>query len=317
MWSDDLTQLRSLVAVLDTGSIARAARLTGYSTAAISRHLASLERDLGLALFKRTGRSLTPSPVARAAADGARLVLDEADYFNAQLRTLARGESGVIRFAYVRAAATTLVPMILAEMRRRAPDARVVLIERAVGEDVADLLRSSDADAGTVWGHPAPEPDGLVIEPLLADSLLLLTSQDRDDLHEDPRDLSRLVGEPFSSHPARTVGSPPLVDRLFVEQGLPAPNVTHWLTDHSTAKAYVAAGVVIAMIPALGVSDSSPGVRRSVVVDDFRHIFLARSSGQPHPLFAPLAASVHAAASSYRGLGVRYTGSATSEPCGE
>lgn len=310
MWTDDLRVLRSLVAVVDTGSVARAARVTGYSATAVSRHISGLEAELELPLFERTGRSLRPSTIARMTADRARLVIEEAEILRSSVQAMSRGEAGMIRFGYFRAAATTLIPPVLAEMREHHPNVRVSLRECAVGEEITDLLRGGELDAGFVWGHTQPDTDGLVVEPIVSDALLLLTALDREDLHETPRDLSRLVGEPFSSHPAKTVGSPPIVDDLFLSQGLPAPTVTHWLTDHASAKAYIAAGLVVALIPALGVSDASPGVRRSIVVDDFRRVYLARPQGRPHPLSGVFDAAVRRAAHDYRGTGVRYIGRA-------
>ncbi|NHI17979.1 LysR family transcriptional regulator [Microbacterium excoecariae] len=309
MWTDDLTALRSLIAVVDAGSIAQAARDTGYSATAVSRHLTQIEKSLGMTLFERTARSIRASPMARMTADRARLVVEEADYLRRSIEALAHADDGIVRFAYFRAASATLIPGVLSEIKRRSPAVTVALSEYAVGEEVADALRRGEADIGLVWGHPEPDADGLAVEPLLADALLLLTAQDRDDLHENPRDFARLSRESFSSHPTNTVGSPPLVDQLFLTRGLPAPTVTHWITDHAVAKAYAAAGIVISMIPALGISDSAPGVRRSVVVDDFRRIFLATARGADFPLRALVSGAVHDAARAFRGLGVAYVGS--------
>lgn len=306
MWSDDLTRLRSLVAVIDSGSVAAAAASTGYSPAAVSRHLSSLERELGLALFERTARSLRPSVLARVIGDKAHLLLEEAESFADEVRQLAEGTAGVVRLAYFRAVGTTLLPRILAEMQAIRPDVRIVTMECTLGEEVTSLLLSGQADLGFTWGHPDVEDDGLHSFPLLSDALVLMTSAERGDLHADPADLRRLVGEPFVGPLSYRTGSPPVVDRMFLERGLPAPTVRHRVTDHAMSKAMIANGAGVALLPALGVSDTAPGLRRSIVTKDFRTVYLARSSQRtPPPPVAALEAAIRRVVRAYRGFGVQ------------
>lgn len=306
MWSDDLTRLRSLVAVIDTGSVAAAAADTGYSAAAVSRHLSSLERELGLVLFERTARSLRPSVLARVIGDKAHLLLEEAQSFADEVRQLAEGTAGVVRLAYFRAVGTTLLPQILSEMHTIRPDVRIVTMECTLGDEVTGLLQSGQADLGFTWGHPDKDDDGLHATALLSDALVLMTSVERDDLHSEPEDLQRLVGEPFIGPLSYRTGAPPIVDRMFLERGLPTPTVVHRVSDHAMSKAMIATGAVVALLPALGVSDASPGLRRSIVARDFRTVYLARASQRaPSPPVAVLEAAIRRVVRDYRGFGVR------------
>jgi len=303
----DLAALRSFVAVVDNGSIVDAARVCGYSAPAVSRHIGALERELGVTLFERTGRSVRPSVAARALAERARLLLEEAEQFDREARALATGDIGVIRLAYFRAAGATIVPRALAVLEALRPGAKVLLIECELSEDVEALLRSRDADLGFVWGFPEPQPTDLVTSLLFRESLVLMTSVDRDDLHEQPHDLSRLTGEVFASAPGHR-GAPPIVDRLFESRGLPRPTVTHRPTDHAMLRSLVMAGVVINLIPALGVSDIAPGVRRSVAVPDFRRTYLSWADASVNPLVAAMVRAVRIAGAEFSGFGVDYVG---------
>lgn len=310
----DLSVLRSFVAVIDHGSVVAAARETGFSAAAVSRHLASLERDLGLMLFRRTARSIQPSIAARVLAEKARLLLDEAAQFERDAKALARGDEGVIRIAYFRAVGTTLVPRLLAALAEVRPNLRVTLIECSLSEEVATFLHAGGADLGFLWGHAdpvgtGPEPDddttGLIVAALFSEALVLLTAQDREDLHEDPSDLSRLAGENFAMAPGRG-GSPPLVNQMFLEAGLPTPNVTHRPLDHAMQRSLIAAGLVVSLTPALGVSDEHPGVRRSAVLQDFRRTYIAYPRSAPGPHVPVVIDAIRAVAAGMRGFGVRY-----------
>ena len=85
----DLRLLRSLIAVVDCGTVVGAARARGYSTSAVSRQLGVLQRRLGLQLFLRHGRCITPTPAAIALTERARELVDTADQFERYLTNLA------------------------------------------------------------------------------------------------------------------------------------------------------------------------------------------------------------------------------------
>jgi len=302
----DLAALRSFVAVVDRGSVTDAARATGYSAAAVSRHIGGLERELDITLFERTAKSVRPSVAARALAERARLLLEEAEQFDREARALATGEIGVVRIAYFRAAGGTIVPPALAVLAELHPGVQTVLIECALSEEVEALLAAREADIGLVWGFPHPARTDLVTVSLFSEALVLLTSIDRDDLHHAPTDLSRLVGERFASAP-RHLGAPPHVDRLFADRGLPAPTVTQRPPDHSMLRGLVAAGVVIALVPALGISTAAPGVRRSVAHPDFRRTYVCWPPGPSNPLVAGALRALRISGAEYAGFGVEHT----------
>ena len=58
--------LRAFQTVVEHGSLSAAAKVLNVSEPALSRQIAALERELRLALFDRTGRSLRPTETGRA-----------------------------------------------------------------------------------------------------------------------------------------------------------------------------------------------------------------------------------------------------------
>jgi DNA-binding transcriptional LysR family regulator len=76
---DRLDQLRVFAAVADKASFAEAARLLGVSPTAASRGVASLEESLGVALLRRTTRSVALTPEGAAYLERCRRALDELD----------------------------------------------------------------------------------------------------------------------------------------------------------------------------------------------------------------------------------------------
>ena len=92
----ELRHLRALVAVDDARTFTDAAITLGTSQASISRSVAALERTLGVRVFQRTTRSVTPSAAGKRIIEHARRVLDEAKL----LEEAARDHAGELRVGY-------------------------------------------------------------------------------------------------------------------------------------------------------------------------------------------------------------------------
>ncbi|MFF2243772.1 LysR family transcriptional regulator [Arthrobacter sp. NPDC058130] len=92
----ELRHLRALVAVDDARTFTDAAITLGTSQASISRSVAALERTLGVRIFQRTTRSVTPSAAGTRIIEHARRVLDEAKL----LEEAARDHAGELRVGY-------------------------------------------------------------------------------------------------------------------------------------------------------------------------------------------------------------------------
>lgn len=75
----ELRQLRTLVAIVDEGSFTDAAFALDLSQAAVSRSLASLERELGVVLLRRTTREWSLTAAGSPILARARRVLSEVD----------------------------------------------------------------------------------------------------------------------------------------------------------------------------------------------------------------------------------------------
>jgi DNA-binding transcriptional LysR family regulator len=94
---DRFDELQILVAILDTGSMAAAARKLGRSPAAVTRVLGALEVRAGARLLERSTRRLTPTAAGLRLAEQARRLL--ADYDAALLPEAAATPRGLLRIA--------------------------------------------------------------------------------------------------------------------------------------------------------------------------------------------------------------------------
>lgn len=134
----DWNRMRAFLAISEAGSLSAAARALGLTQPTLGRQLAALERDLGLALFERIGRGLSPTPTAYALLEHARLMGDAAE----RLALAATGHSqvieGPIRITATEVYAAHVLPPIIARLRSAHPGISVEIIAT---NRAADLLR--------------------------------------------------------------------------------------------------------------------------------------------------------------------------------
>jgi len=85
------------VAVVETGSFAKAAARRGTSSGQASKLVAKLEADLGVQLLKRTTRALAPTEVGRAYHERVKPLLADFDALDASVRDTSGLAAGNIR----------------------------------------------------------------------------------------------------------------------------------------------------------------------------------------------------------------------------
>jgi DNA-binding transcriptional LysR family regulator len=85
---DQLTVMRSFVGVTKSRSFSQAARTLGISGSLVSRHVAELERSLGVHLVNRTARTISLTEAGARYAEFATRIVEEIDREEAQLRGL-------------------------------------------------------------------------------------------------------------------------------------------------------------------------------------------------------------------------------------
>ena len=85
-----LSQIRYFVAVAEEKNVGRAARRLRIAQPPISRHIRSLEDELGAALFTRTARGMELLPAGEVFLDRARKILDAVDEAATATRSAAR-----------------------------------------------------------------------------------------------------------------------------------------------------------------------------------------------------------------------------------
>jgi LysR family transcriptional regulator, low CO2-responsive transcriptional regulator len=168
-----LNQLRSFLAVAETGSVRAAAEDLVVTQAAVSASLAALQKSLGVALVTPDGRGLRLTDAGASYARYARRILGLLDEAARAAAAAADPERGELRIAAVTTAAEQIVPGILSGFRRRHPQTGVRL-EAGNRDRVRGLLDRHQVDL-VLGGRPEPAWD-VVVHAVRAHELVVVAA---------------------------------------------------------------------------------------------------------------------------------------------
>jgi DNA-binding transcriptional LysR family regulator len=144
-----LLQLKTFVSVADEGGFTAASRQLGLSQPAVSRAVATLEKELGLPLFVRGRDGLTVTEAGVLALAHAREALQHMILLRTEVAALAGEITGTLRLASLPSVTGTLVVPQLRTFAERHPAVTIRLLEGSE-QEVRDWLDQGAAEAGVV-----------------------------------------------------------------------------------------------------------------------------------------------------------------------
>jgi len=245
-------------AVADTGSFTAAAGQLGYTQSAVSRQIAALETDLGAVLFDRLPRGARLTEAGRRLIDHTGPVLDRLDTARRELSDLRDLSAGQLRLGAFPTADADLVPRALAEFRARHPEIEVFHRDGLTAELVA-ALRSGDLDLAVINGYPdrIATLDGIELVHLWDEPILVALPPGHRMANRRTVRLAELAGEDWiaaSTDPRETLIS------AFLRQDF-RPTIAYTIADWTAKLGFVAAGLGITLLPALGATGVRPDLR--------------------------------------------------------
>ena len=160
----DTRRLVVLRAIAEHRSFTRAAEALVMTQPAVSRQLAALEREVGVALVARGPRHVSLTPAGAALAEEAEALLPAIEAAGRRLRGFAARDGGAVRLGAVPSAMAALVPDALRALRAERPRVEIQAHE-GWSADLARLTARGDLDLAIVAGG---EGDALLREPFVA-----------------------------------------------------------------------------------------------------------------------------------------------------
>lgn len=273
----DLDQLKTFVAIAETGSFTRAADVVHKTQSAVSMQMRRLEERVGKPMFSRDGRQ------SRLSEDGERLLAFARRLLRLNEETLAafdEGElTGRVRLGTPDDYADRFLPEILARFAHSHPRAEVTVV-CAPTPLLVETMGAGDLDVAIITHVREKGP----AEVIRREPLLWVTSQRHAAHQRDPLPVA--------------LGRPNCDWRRVALEGLEAAGRRHrllYVSWNSTAVcAAVLAGLAVSVLPE---SALRPGMRVLGEHDGFPvlppvEIGLLRARAQPSPVVEALAGHI-------------------------
>jgi DNA-binding transcriptional LysR family regulator len=217
-----LTQLRTFLAVVRTGSVRAAADELIVTQPSVSAAVSALSRELGTPLLERDGRGVRPTPAGSRFAPYAADVIGLLETGRRVAHETAAERT--LRIAAVTTAAESFVPGLMHAFAAEHPDIGLTLSVGNRGR-VLEMLLEHEADVA--FGGRPPRDDRIVADAFRANEHVLITAVDdplvgatvspdalngRSWLLREPGSGTRTVNEEFIAAagldvPTLTVGS--------------------------------------------------------------------------------------------------------------
>lgn len=136
-----LRQLRAFIAAVETGGFTRAAHRLHLTQSAVSMVIRQLESEVGLPLFNREGKRITPTEMGLQLVPIAKRMLDDLDRIAISAADVRQLQRGSLRFSAPSLLACTLIPPALAEFSARHPQIAVQIMDTALEDIPAAVSR--------------------------------------------------------------------------------------------------------------------------------------------------------------------------------
>jgi len=251
-------QLAYFRAVARTGNVSRAAEELGISQPALSRAIARLERDLGVALFTRTGRTIALSRYGHAFQRRVERALDEIDEARREVSELARADTSSVSLGFLRTLGAALVPQLVRSFRAGHPGVHFTFTQNN-GAALETMLLAGTISLALTVGPPALP--ALSWERVTTQRFVLIVPPDHRFARRKVVKLADLRDETFLSFkPGHAVRD--FTDELCRQVGF-APTIAFEADESNSIRGFVNAGFGVALVPQTGTAEDAPGIRIS------------------------------------------------------
>ncbi len=174
----DTRQLKTLVAVSEHGTFARAAEFVHLTPSAVSQQMQALEQEMGVSLFNRETRPPTLNVHGLQLLETARSVLRVVE----ETRSALHGErkTGTLNIGSVRTSTIGLLPKAIVSLRAAYPDLRISLRVGLSSSMISDV-HAGRLDMAIVAEHLGI-PQGMVWRPFIREPLVVIAPPGTPDM---------------------------------------------------------------------------------------------------------------------------------------
>jgi DNA-binding transcriptional LysR family regulator len=244
-----LEVLRYVALIAEQGSTLAAAQTVNLTSSSLSRKIAQLEHELGVALFERHSRGMRPTDAGQLVVEAARQMLMRMDRLANDIDDLGTSGRGSIRLYTSQALVEHIVMPRVLRMAAEYPNVKID-VQVAVGRQAERALLMDGADFAVIITVPTHPDIEIVAER--HNRVVAIVHRGHPFAKRGRISAEELVMSPFAALPA-TYNS-----RLAFSSLLPdvLKDIQPQLTASSTAalKAYAKSGLGASVVPELTVA---------------------------------------------------------------
>jgi len=275
----DLRAMRYFIAIVDQGSLTRAAEVVCVAQPALSQQLAALEKELGVPLVHRGAKGVRPTEAGRTLYRHARNILRQVEIAGAEARVAGTDVTGMVAIGLPTTAAAAFGMPLIRAVRARYPQIRLQLFESMSGY-ISELLDHNRLDFAILF-RDVPSR-AVELERLASESLYLVgtlpVTRGRAKAKAKPRAQAgaegatvaiKALGELPLVLPSGSQGLREVVELAFAQAGVPL-NVVADLDSLPFLLATAREGLACTILPASSLSDADSDVPRHLIVPELR-----------------------------------------------
>lgn len=242
----DIKQIRTLIAIAETGSATKAGELLHLVQPAVSRHIRMLEEECGVALFDRERHGMVLTDAGRTLVEYGRRALRELDKARAEIGPAANTIAGRVAIGLLASTSRLLAAELVARLRAKHP-AVTLSVNVGYSGNVVQWLEAGEVELALLYDTRSST--GLQVEALLDERLYVIGP---------PGDIA--AGKPF-----------PL--KALEDQAMVFPSVAHGLRS-SIEHALAVAGIGVNVVAETNALD----LQKSLVAKGFGYTILPSSA---------------------------------------
>src|ERR1700728_468235 len=244
----EVHQLKYVCAIAESGNFSRAAERCNVAQPSLSQQVLKLEKELGVRLFDRLGRSVRLTEAGRVFAPQARAILEELEMARSSVVDKNADLRGSVAVGVIPTIAPYLMPGYTAAFAKKYPDAKLRIVEEMTSV-LVDGLRDLSIDVA-ILALPLRHKD-LELFPIRTEPLFAVLKRDHPRASAKSLALKDLRGESFvmlrDGHCFRDLSIEACTRARIT------PNIVFESGQFSSLLGMVAAGVGVSLVPEMAI----------------------------------------------------------------
>lgn len=162
--------LEHFLAVVEHGSIGRAAETVGITQSGLTKSVQRLESEIGGAIFERLPRGMRPTALGRQLVQHARLVISDLRKARDDLRSLSEGLSGTLTIGAGPSWLRRFLPLAITRLLAQRPAVHI-RVEGGFNARLMDSLKQGDLDFVIAASDEMEDDPDIAVRPMSFDEI--------------------------------------------------------------------------------------------------------------------------------------------------